>query len=493
MRRLFELYPERSQRIVEIAIPLTSWLLITMPLWLSFWHPAVVSYFVIGFIVYWFYKSATLAVNAVRAYFTIKAQMNIDWLAKAKNVPGWKKIHHVVIIPEYKEPYHVLRATIQALVQQDFGHKQITVVLATEARDEEARATAVKLKQEFGHYFAHFWVTRHSLGLTEVSGKSSNMAYAGKAAAEKLTKLGVDLSLTTVTSCDSDAILPPKYYSYLTYLFLTDSEREFHFYQAAILFYSNIWNVPLPGRILNTVGSIYNLSLLRQESRLINFSTYSLCFKTVVDVGFWGADVIPEDYHLFFKIYFAKGAKVRVRALFLPISVQAALSTSFWKTMVNQYEQYKRWAWGISDLPFVLKNYFSHTEIPFLDRTIRLLNLLESHISWPVHWFILTLGSTIPPLVNPSFARTVLGYNLPRISSSILTLALVFLLVIIILDLKVKPPRPSTYPRWKLPLLYLQWLALPIVSFFFSALPGLDAQTRLMLGKRLEYRVTEKV
>ena len=31
------------------------------------------------------------------------------------------------------------------------------------------------------------------------------------------------------------------------------------------------------------------------------------------------------------------------------------------------------------------------------------------------------------------------------------------------------------------------------ISFFLSALPGLDAHTRLMLGKRLEYRVTEKV
>jgi hypothetical protein len=34
---------------------------------------------------------------------------------------------------------------------------------------------------------------------------------------------------------------------------------------------------------------------------------------------------------------------------------------------------------------------------------------------------------------------------------------------------------------------------MPIVGFFFGALPGLDAHTRLMLGKYLEYRITEKV
>jgi hypothetical protein len=34
---------------------------------------------------------------------------------------------------------------------------------------------------------------------------------------------------------------------------------------------------------------------------------------------------------------------------------------------------------------------------------------------------------------------------------------------------------------------------MPIAGFFFSALPGLDAHTRLMLGKYMEYKVTEKV
>lgn len=493
MRRLFERYPETSRRFFEVLIPATSWFLITMPLWLSFWHPAIVAYFVIAFIIYWFYKSATLAINAIRSYLTVNAHLKINWLEKTQSIIGWERIHHVVIIPEYKEPYHVLRETVRTLSEQPLSKKTLTLVLATEARDPTAKKISHQLKAEFKSSFANFWVTRHSLRYGEVAGKSSNMAYAGKIAAGRLQALGYNLEFVTVTSCDADALLHPQYFAYLTYLFLNDSDRAYHFYQGAIMFYSNIWLVPLPGRVLNTLGSIYTLSLLRQEMKLINFSTYSISFKTVVDVGFWGVDVIPEDYHLFFKTYFAKGARVRVKPIFLPILVQAALSTSLWRTLINQYEQQKRWAWGISDLPYVIKNYFLHTEIPFIDRTTRLLGLLETHISWPVHWFILTIGSTIPPLLNPNFSRTVLGYNLPRISSTILTLAAVFLVIIIILDWKVKPKRPLTFPRWKMPLLYLQWLFLPIVSFFLSALPGLDAHTRLLLGKRLEYRVTEKI
>ena len=39
---------------------------------------------------------------------------------------------------------------------------------------------------------------------------------------------------------------------------------------------------------------------------------------------------------------------------------------------------------------------------------------------------------------------------------------------------------------------WVQWIALPIVGLIFSNLPALDAQTRLMTGRYLEYRVTEK-
>ena len=39
----------------------------------------------------------------------------------------------------------------------------------------------------------------------------------------------------------------------------------------------------------------------------------------------------------------------------------------------------------------------------------------------------------------------------------------------------------------------IHWLLIPPITFFCSALPALDAQIRLMLNRRMEYRVTEKV
>jgi hypothetical protein len=42
-------------------------------------------------------------------------------------------------------------------------------------------------------------------------------------------------------------------------------------------------------------------------------------------------------------------------------------------------------------------------------------------------------------------------------------------------------------------MVYIGWIGLPFVGIFFTNLPALDAQTRLLTGRYLEYRVTEKV
>ncbi len=493
MRQIFLRYPNKTQRFFEIAIPALSWFIITLPLWLSFWHPALVAYLIITFDVYWFYKSVSLVIFAMRSFVMFTAHTAVNWLEQARNLPHFNDLWHVIIIPEFQEPIHILRRTLENLAHQDYPRERIIIVLATETKDPNSTETGTLLKKEFGSIFGHFLITRHTLVTGEIAGKSSNMAWAARKAAILLKEKHIPVAWTTVTSCDADALPHPKYFSALAYQFLSDPHRHDHFYQGSIMFYNNIWRIPLPNRFLNTLNSMWNLAFLSQQSRLINFSTYSLSFQTAASVGYWAVDVIPEDYHMFFTVYFARGEHVSVQPIFLPILVDAAESHGFFNTIVNQYEQSKRWAWGVSDIPYVIRETFLHTEIKLSDRTRRLASLLEHHLLWPTNWFILTLGSTVPPLINPSFARTVLGHNLAQISSGILTLSTIFLIIVFVIDWRIKPPPPKAYPKWKLPLLYLQWLTLPIISFFLSALPGLDAHTRLMLGKRLEYRVTEKI
>jgi hypothetical protein len=101
-------------------------------------------------------------------------------------------------------------------------------------------------------------------------------------------------------------------------------------------------------------------------------------------------------------------------------------------------------------------------------------------------------GAAIPLLLNPTFGESTLGQNLPIYASTMLSFALLALAVLIWVEYRIVPPRPSAWSRLQRWWNYAHWLGLPIVGLFFSSLPALDAQTRLLTGRYLEYRVTEK-
>jgi len=309
----------------------------------------------------------------------------------------------------------------------------------------------------------------------------------------RIEKRNLDINYITVTSCDADHKFHPKHFSCLTFKFLDNPKRYRRFWQPAVMFYNNVWEIPAISRVPNTMASIWDISQLPRRDKLINAQNYSLSFKLLDEVGYWDADKIPEDWGIFFKSYYKTRGQIEVEPIYLPVHADAAQSTSFWKTFKNQYEQYKRWAWGVSDTPWIIKSYFLTPGVPFWDKTMRLFFALWAHFFWPVNWFIITIGLTLPTLLNPAFARTSLGYMVPKVSSFVLTLSLSFLSVMLVMDYVYKPKRPKDYPRWKAILAPFEFILLPIVGFLFSALPGLDAHTRLMLGKYLEYKVTEKV
>ncbi|HEY7465915.1 MAG TPA: hypothetical protein VIB47_04415, partial [Dehalococcoidia bacterium] len=79
------------------------------------------------------------------------------------------------------------------------------------------------------------------------------------------------------------------------------------------------------------------------------------------------------------------------------------------------------------------------------------------------------------------------------LTSVVMTPTLVPFLILIVMDYQMRPPAPVSLTRRHRLLGHLCWLAISPITFYSSAMPALDAQIRLMLGKRMEYRVTEKV
>jgi hypothetical protein len=494
IRKLIIKYPHASQRAFEILPGLTSWNLILFPLWGSLVFPVAVAYFIIAFNVYWLYRSFTLAITALMSYYRIKAGESYDWMGDVKGFGNWKEIYHVIVIPTYTEPGDILVRTLEALKNQTIGAKQIIPVIAMEERagKEINESRAKQLRDAFDGVFAGLYFSYHPADLTgEVVGKSSNAAWAGKEFRKELDKnKNWKMENMTISSVDCDVAIHPSHLAVITYKFLDDPNRYHKIWQGAIVFYNNIERIPWPMRVFNRMSSVINMSLLSRPDRLINFSTYTMSLKLMDDIDYWDTDVIPEDYRIFFKTYFATEGKVEVDPIHISVSADAAEADGFWSTYTNTYEQVKRWAWGTSDDAYVLKKYFLDTKAPFWDKTIRVFKVLEDHFMWPVNWFVITIGANLPPLLNETFSRTVIGKTLPQISSAILTLSLVSLLTMIFIDIKARPK--VAMPWWKKVLSPLEFVILPVVGLVFSALPGLDAHTRLMMGRYLEYRVTEK-
>lgn len=496
LRRFVHRHPVKTKRFLEILPGTVSWFLILFPIWGSFVIPEIVAYYIIAFSVYWFYKSMSTAFLALLGYFKLKSYQVYDWMGDVKQFPDWKKVHHIVVIPTYKEPLETLTRTLSKLTEQSYPLKNIHVMLSFEEREgEEARVKAKKLVGQYQNNFGHLWATFHPDLPGEVKGKSSNTSWGAKEAKRLLVDgEGVSLEYVTITSEDADALLHESYMACLSYHFLDDPDRYHKIWQAIIMFYNNIWKVPLLVRVFSSSASVMSLAMVARQDRLINFSTYSASLKMIDAIGYWDVDVIPEDWRLFFKAYFTLDGKVTVEPMFLPIMADAAEADGVWKTYLNQYEQVKRWAWGVSDTPYIVSKWLMSEKAPFWEKTLRVVRVVEDHFLWPVNWFAITLGALLPPLLNENFARTIIGKTLPQVASGILTMCLLALLVIIILNFRLRPKRSGRRviiltPLWEM----LEFVTMPLIGLVFTALPGIDAHTRLMLGKYLEYRVTEKV
>lgn len=496
MRQWLIKHKKKVIRFLEMVPGVISWSLIIFPFWGAFLAPTLVAYYIIAFDVYWLYRSVWTATLALLSHFRIKAAMTFNWLIEVQSFLDWKRVHHIVVIPTYQEPLATLQRTLQNLTQQTFPKENLTIIVSFEVREGmAAKEKAKKLQTEFKNKFGNLMMVFHPDLPGEIKGKSANVAWGAKLAKERLIdqqKHNIDYA--TITSNDADALLHPQYFAYLTFKFLDDPKRYEKTWQSAIHFYNNIWRLPALTRVYNRISSVVSTGILLRKDRLINFSTYSVSLKLVDQVGYWDTDVIPEDYRMFFKLFYATKGRLEVEPIFLPSFCDAAEAKGFWRSMINQYEQVKRWAWGVSDDAYIIYKWLTVPNMPLVEKTIRSIYVVKDHILWPVSWFAITLGANIPPLLNKNFGnRTIIGKTLPQVSSGILTLSLIALIAILFVDWQQKPQAPKGTAWWKKALAPFEFILLPVAGFFFTALPGIDAHTRLLLGRYIEYRVTEKV
>ena len=544
-RRIFD-------RSLEIVPGLVSWLLILSPLILSLRFPEIVAWFVLTFDFYWLYKAVVVTGSVCVAFARMRRTMAADWRTRAFGLADPadrlaeidrllplvrtrvaelaragerlaasggrrelgrltserrdlarliasgarprdpRRLYHVALVPTYTEPFEKLYETIRALAEADYPRDRLMVAIITRETDLDGRANVARLRDLFGDRFLHFFHILDPLQPGIVVGKSSAMAYGGRWLYEEIVGLGLDPADVVVTDLDSDYRVHPQYFGYLTWTFLTEPDPFHRLFQPIPMFHNNLWQTPLPIRLVAVGATHVQMWRSLTPAKLVSFSSYSVSLKTIQEVDYWATDAIPEDSRFYWKSFFRYSGDFRAVPLFLPMYGDAVRARSYPRTLVQQYTQIRRWAWGITDIPFYIHNAFAHKEIPRGLRIRRLMDLWMDHINWAIAPFVLLFGANLPLLLNPTFAQSTLGQNLPLYAAWLLTGAFCCLLILVFVEEQIAPPRPASWGLARRATTYLQWLALPAVGLVFSNLPALDAQTRLMVGKYLEYRVTEK-
>jgi len=501
-----ENYRERKLfRFFEMLPALLSWGTLFAVIILSIYRPVWVSLFIIFFVTFWLLRTIYLTIYLWVGVKRMRRHEKINWMAKVEKLPvekyrvpvkSWHDIYHLIVFPMHKEPLKIAQESFKALLESDFPKKQMIVVLAIEeVAGEDARNTARMIEKEYGGNFFRFLITLHPKGLSgEIPGKGSNETWALKKTKDLIIdKLSIPYENIVVSSFDIDTVVFPKYFSCLTYYYLTAKNPSRTSFQPIPLFINNIWQVPLFSRLFSFSTTFWQTMNQERPESLITFSSHSMSFKALVDVGFRQVCVVSDDSRIYWQCFFFYDGKYKVKPIFYPISMDANAAQSLRKTLVNVYKQQRRWAYGVGDISYFLFCVFKDKKISRFKKLVKGIELIEGHWSWAMAPLLIFFLGWLPLLLGGEyFSQTLLSYNLPRVTSMILTFAMVALIVSAYLSIVLLPPRPPKYGRFKYVVLLTQWLFLPIMMIFFSSFPALDAQTRLMFGKYLGFWPTEK-
>ena len=406
-------------------------------------------------------------------------------------------VHHVVIVPNYKEPITLLDRTLRALAVQENARQQITVVLAMEEGEMDGPDRARRLQAQFADQFAHFLITYHPAGLPdEVASKGSNESWAARRAKEELVdRLGLPIENITLTSCDADSVFNPFYFATLAGLFAADPQRHRRFWQAPLRYDNNTWQLTPPLRLLTFYMNATLGSELADPLTLdLPLSTYSLSLKLADEAGYWDGGVISEDWHMFLRCLFASGGEARLRPIFLPTSSDAVVGDTPWQTVVNTYRQRLRHAWGAEDIGYILQQWRKSTHTPFIIKLLYLSKVIHDHVILTTAGLV--VGAISLLLIALHGAASVAQPGPLRSLVAVATIGnLMVGLGMVAMGLTEHLLCRRRSPGWRPTSLLgdiCMWPFLAVISLGIAGLPVLHAQAKLLFVSRLAYVATPK-
>ena len=482
-------------RIIDICAGGINWFIIIILLICARYFPVVVSAIVTLYVVYWVYQSITVAKHSTQSIRNIDIAMKTNWLKKLEEeyTAEYKAIYGAILIPFANESKDILFNTVEKIVTSNYPKEQKILALAPESKIPSGIEIAKELAEKYKDKFLKIYIFPHTLVAGEIVGKASNQNNGARQLYKALVAEKIDPKNVIITSLDSDMLIDKEYLSLLTYKFLGAKEERFNkVFQPIPMNLTGMWETAAPAHMISSFGVQWFLSLVHRPFDFINFAVYASCLQSVHNAGYWAPDIIPEDERFYWQMYFYTKGKVEVIPLFLPIFGSVIITESYKKTLVAQYDQIRRWAWGVSETRFVVINMLKDTAIPWADKLIKLYIKVRKNIEWVMLPIILGVGNLLPDLLNKDYKQSTIAFNIPILTSRMLTITLFSFIALFVIIQKLSPQKPEKWRFYQTVLHYAKWAIFPVVSVIFGSIPALDAQTRLLFGKTIRYKTAPK-
>jgi hypothetical protein len=525
------------ERILEMVPGGLSWSVIIGMSVLSFIRPLLATAMIIAFLLFWLLRLIYMNILLIVSYARYNIEKNTDWVKRIEGIdhldscyesicrtnagrtwqdkisnaihikqlkqlrqagdtpPKFDSIHHVVIIPVIRESCDVVEPGIIAIHQGSFPSDRIILLIALEQRaSQDVKKQMYKLQEKHKDFFRDFLVIEHPDAIPgEANVKGANITFAARRAAEYLRENGIPYENVIASCFDADTVAVQDYFNCLTYHFIIEPNRLKASFQPIPVYFNNIWDVPAFARIIDIGISFFQLIETTDTRNLVTFSSHSMSFKTLADMDYWPVDIISDDSAVYWKALLHYGDDYRVIPIPVVVSMDVVTGRNTLETIANIYKQKRRWAWGIENFPIVIRGFLRCKTVSLYKKIMLTIKLLDNSTSWATTSFLLTVISWMPLVfATRQFASTTVYYIAPRIRSIIFLLASFGIAVCMLISFILLPPEKGRFSLLKKGLHCAEWLLIPFVVLVLSELPALDAQTRLMFGKYLEFWVTDK-
>ncbi len=509
-------------RFLEILPGFLSWGTLIFLSIMSYFNPIAVAYFVIVFDVYWLLLVIYLGIHLLVAYRRMVRNTKIDWMHRcemlknngiknisikdcnknigenclANNGVKWDDIVHLIIFPTYNEDFSLVWSSFNSLVKNGYPTDKMIVILALEKRaGEDAIEIGRKIELEFRDKFKYFLITVHPDKEGELKGKGANQRYAiQQARREIIDKYNINYKNIVVSVFDVDTMANFGYFACLTYKFLSVNNPYRASYQPIPVYHNNVWSAPFFARIAASSNTFWQMMQQVRYEKLATYSSHSMTWQALVDIDFWSPNMVSEDSRIFWNSLMFYNGDYRVEPLYFPVSMDVTMDKNFLNTAKSLYKQQRRWGWGVENVPYMIFNTIKRwKKLPKRDMLGKIFIQIYGFHSWATNALIIGVIGWLPVIIGSGgFNSSVLSSNLPQITRILMNIAMSGLFFSAIISTLLLPKRRNKKIWYKKIIMFVEWLILPIVIVFFGAIPAIEAQTRLMLGKYLGFWVTPK-